>query len=187
MNMNKYIVLFLVIGYTLPATSFGQSDQSQHNQILVELDSIDNKTSQEMKRIKNELEGMQNRLSEFSQSVNEVRASKENIESRYQEILKINASFEKLNQDVIKNSERYVALNTISANIEKDIIRIEGNVDSSQSIVRWVTMIVTLVVILIGMFFSKLFLDLYSNYRVLASKEKTSSSDPSTDDASADS
>jgi hypothetical protein len=109
----------------------------------------------------------------------EISAIREDIDAKYKKILQFESTLEAFREKVNKVSTDNASLKTKLSELEKTQTRTESDIQSSRDVVTWVTLIVTIVVILIGLFFSKQFLDLYANYKVLADRAKRNSQENS--------
>jgi uncharacterized protein (DUF342 family) len=166
--MKLSLIIFLIPLLFAPCIS--NADDNKLEQLLEEINKVDNTLSRENKELKNKLAQMEKRLSKFSSNIAAVQTTKEDIEEKYKDILKKEALFQSINNDITANKLALAEVKIKADELKNDQVRIEGNIDSSQKIVTWVTLIVTVVVVLIGVFFSKVFLELYSNYRVVCAR-----------------
>jgi len=166
--MKRTVFYFLLFSLFIPGISFSEEDK--FNQLLDQIDQVENTLSKENQELKEKLAQLEKRLSKFSSDIATVQTVKGDIEEKYKEILKKEALFQSITKDITANRLALAEVKTRSDELKNDQVRIEGNIDSSQKIVTWVTLIVTVVVVLIGAFFSKIFLELYSNYRVVCAR-----------------
>lgn len=137
------------------------------------IDQIENTSDQQISILKQDLNDTTKRVSSFSQDIVTVKNLSIEINDKYKEILSIGSKAKELDDKLSKIAIQIESLDAKINSLEKNQVRIEGNMNSSQNIVTWVTLIVSVLVIIIGLFFSKLFLDLYSNYQVLRSHMPT--------------
>lgn len=161
----KFILCFILAG-----SAVAQEVSEELMQILLEIDRVENELSMDIKSLKKSFELLDKSFENISADLSEIEALKENIEKRYRSVLQSEANLKAFQEKIEKNIEKMALFEAKLNELDKGQTRIESDVNSSQSIVTWVTLIVTVVVILIGLFFSKHFLDLYANYKVLSSK-----------------
>jgi uncharacterized protein (DUF342 family) len=166
--MKKKIIHILIFLLFLPGISL--AEDIELTELLDQIDQVENTLSKENQEFKEKLAQQEKRLSKFSSDIATVQAAKEDIEEKYKEILKKEALFDSVKKEITDNRLALAETKTRLDELKNDQVRIEGNIDSSQKIVTWVTLIVSVVVVLIGAFFSKIFLELYSNYKVICAR-----------------
>lgn len=150
---------------------FNVHASSDNNSVLLEqINDVENTLSQENEELKTRIAQLEKRISKFSSDIASMKSTKEDIEEKYKEILKKEATFSLVQEGINENELSIIEIKTNATNLKADQIKLEGNIDSSQKIITWVTLIVTVVVVLIGAFFSKSFIELYSNYRVVCAR-----------------
>ena len=173
----KRLLLFILLSVLLTNTvSADGAEDKKMDSLINQIDQIDNNSKRENEKLDSAIASLENRLSTFAEKIASIQSTKDSVDAKYKEVLQIAANFKELEDKLSKISAQSETLNAKINAIEKDQARMEGDMSSSQNIVTWVTLIVSVLVIMIGLFFSKLFLDLYSNYHVLRSHMPTTTS-----------
>jgi ABC-type multidrug transport system fused ATPase/permease subunit len=161
------IALFstLLLSFNLYADTSGDIEA-----IAVQLDKANQSIDANSRRITETFIQLEDRVAKFSGQLTYFKEASGNINSKYVKIIEglesiksAQAKLQELQINQGKHEERF-------SSITADMIRLEKEISVSQTIISWVTAIVSVVVILIGLFFSRRFLELYANYRVICSR-----------------
>lgn len=166
--MKKQITYILAILLFLPGIAIALDPEL--TKLLEQINQVENTLEKENEKLNEKLVQQEARLSKFSLDIATVQAAKEDIEEKYKAILKKEALFDTVKNEITANRVALADAKARLVELKDYQVRIEGKIDSSQKIVTWVTLIVSVVVVLIGAFFSKVFLELYSNYRVICAR-----------------
>ncbi|MEZ8820326.1 MULTISPECIES: hypothetical protein [unclassified Vibrio] len=146
------------------------ANDEKTNILLEQINQVENTLRSDNEFLEERVKSLESRLSKLSIELADVQSLREEIESKYQSILRKEASFSSISEDITANKSSISSIKTDIINMKTNQVRLEGDIDSSQKIVTWVTLIVSVVVVLIGAFFSRSFLELYSNYRVVCAR-----------------
>lgn len=146
------------------------ANDEKTNILLEQINQVENTLRSDNEFLKERVKSLESRLSKLSTELADIQSLREEIESKYQSILRKEASFSSISEDIAANKSSISSIKTDIVNMKTNQVRLEGDIDSSQKIVTWVTLIVSVVVVLIGAFFSRSFLELYSNYRVVCAR-----------------
>lgn len=166
MKSNKTIFLLFLIMFS----SLSRAESDKTDLLLDQIDQVENTLRADNELLKDRVKALETRLSKLSTELADVQSLKDQIEDKYQKILRKEASFDSISKEISANNSSISAIITDTVNIKTNLVRLEGDINSSQKIVTWVTLIVSIVVVLIGAFFSRSFLELYSNYRVVCAR-----------------
>ena len=166
--MKTNIILLSIIFLMSVSAVYASNDNNM--MLLEQINEVENTLTKENEELKDKIALLEKRMSKFSSDIAAIQAAKDDIEEKYKDILIKEATFASVQKSINHNKLSIVEIKTDANNLRSDQVRIEGNIDSSQKIITWVTLIVTVVVVLIGAFFSKSFLELYSNYRVVCAR-----------------
>lgn len=167
MFRNRLIIFFPI--FLLATNVMAQNVQSQlklKKEIYGEIDRVENELSSDIRSHTERLMHLEGRFSKLSDSFGEIKATRDNVDEKYEKILHIEARMSEFQAKV----DTIASLKSKVDGLDNSLLSVKSDIRSSQDIVTWVTLIVTVVVILIGLFFSKLFLDLYANYKVLSDR-----------------
>lgn len=164
--MKVRVILVCVILFPPMCTVYADNNMV----LLDQINDVENTLTKENEELKARIIQLEKRMSSFSTDIAEIQAAKDDIEEKYKNILKKEATFSSVEKSINENKLSIAEIKTDTSNLKSDQVRIEGDIDSSQKIITWVTFIVTVVVVLIGAFFSKSFLELYSNYKVVCAR-----------------
>ena len=164
-------VFMLVIPFVWPiGYARAEPVDKRIEQITTELDRIDNEFSVKYSKLVGEMVTLDLKLQNFTKDIAGIGRIQDDVEKKYKAILHIESKLDSYSSKIDDNSKSIASILATVQNTEKNFEGIRGDIVSSKTIVTWVTLVVSVVVVLVGLFFSKLFLDLYSNYKVMVSK-----------------
>ncbi|MBF9002485.1 hypothetical protein [Vibrio nitrifigilis] len=164
----KKLILTVIISLIIFSTfSYANSDMA--SELLEQINEVENTLQKDNDLLRLRIKNLESRLSKISTDLATAQSLKEDIESKYKDILRKEVSISSIGENINENKITIASLKSEINNLKTEQVKIEGKIDSSQKIVTWVTLIVSVVVVLIGAFFSRTFIELYSNYRVVCS------------------
>lgn len=168
MKRHDFFVM-LALGCLLLTTTSAIAS-SEIEALAVEIDKANQGIDANSRRITETFVQLEKRVADFSGQITYIKQASSSIEDKYEKIIggleaikTVQASLQGIKVTQAKHEEKFSSLAT-------DIVRLEKEIAVSQQIISWVTAIVSVVVILIGLFFSRRFLELYANYRVICSR-----------------
>lgn len=167
--IKKTAVLFIMFHiFCVNVSSASSSEEIQA--LAIEVEKTNQAIDANSRRITESFVQLEQRVAKFSGELSYFKEAKTGIDEKYNKIIEGLSTLKAIGEQIknfqltqVKHEER---LNQF----KNDITRLEKEISVSRTIVTWVTAIVSVVVVLIGLFFSKRFLDLYSNYRVICSQ-----------------
>lgn len=128
------------------------------------------KISQRIDKVDKASTDLDKKVSDLASQIRHINKTLEDIKKTNKEVTEglvaiksMKKELDDIKFDQVRHSEKFPSLTT-------DIKRLENEFTTSQKIVSWVTAIVSVVVILVSLFFSRRFLELYANYRVIRSR-----------------
>ena len=161
--MSTFVLLFF--SYNVFAS---YSDELQG--LAIELDKANQSIDANSRRITESFVQLEKRIANFSAELERSINITKDIRDKYDDVVKgvesTGAMWKRIGELRVTQGKYEEKINFL----EKNLIKIEKDISVSQTIVTWVTAIVTIVVILIGLFFSHRFLELYSGYRLICSR-----------------
>ncbi|MBB5321901.1 coiled-coil domain-containing protein [Marinobacter oulmenensis] len=138
--------------------------------LAAELDKAQHRIDANSRQISLDIAEIESRISKLTGQITYANEASKNIDAKYMKIVEglnsINNIWAKLKEVQVMQGKYEERLNSFGT----DVVKLEKEIEASKNIVTWVTAIVSVVVILVGLFFSQRFLELYANYRVICSR-----------------
>ena len=178
--MNKVICivglcsLFFSISVSNASTELDKLNQSISN-INAQVERLSYEINLNTKEIANDRRVQTGRIEANSQEIKTLAELRGNLKSGVEKFKQIEARLNEINSSFNKIIENQAGFSAQLQGYDEKYKEIKNEITLSKSVVTWVTAIVSIVVILVGLFFSQRFLELYSNYKVIRaqySKEK---------------
>jgi hypothetical protein len=169
------LIFLFSAAYSTPATAI--DDSQRLIQVLSELDRLESKLKDDADRLEEKVNHNEAKLRDNEKAYSEILELQRESKSVLTEANNYLSELKTLKADIQDARERLAKNETKSNNIETQLAETKTDVRSSGNVIKWVTAIVSVIVIIVGLFFSKVFLDLYANYKVLASRLEPHHSD----------
>ncbi|CAH0529205.1 hypothetical protein [Vibrio hippocampi] len=163
--MKKIVLSFFILVFSF--TSFANQDENQL--LLNQLDQTQIKLERDIQSLDSNLKDLENRVIRFNKNISQINSIKDGVDEKHKEIASVEAKYHNIFEQISEQKSQNSRLNEKINSLEKEIIRIQGEIGSSEQLIAWITVIVSIIIVLIGLFFSKLFLNLYTNYHVVCS------------------
>lgn len=173
------VIFSLFISILWSGTSSAFDDSDRMRQMLSEIDRLENKIKNDTDRLEEKLNANELKLRSNEKNYSEILEIQKKSEDKLAEAEKLLSTLENLQDGVQDAKERLTKAETNIKNLETQLTETKADVRSSGDIIKWVTAIVSVIVIIVGLFFSKVFLELYANYQVLLSKYESKPSQSS--------
>lgn len=160
----KYLLLF-IIGF--PSFVCGAEFDSKFEDLSEAIDNLELETSESSDDLEKKIRNLTDRLESYSQKSEDVRSLGTILQVELREIgstKKDISIFRDEYQDQVGELSR---IRADIENLKEKISDAKGKIISSADTVKWVSGIVSLVVIILGVFFSNRFLNLFADYKVM--------------------
>ncbi|MDA0384076.1 hypothetical protein [Vibrio owensii] len=163
--MKSLLILSLI--FVFPFSSYADQDNDQR--LLNEIDQTQIKLERDIESLDSNLKILEDRVTRFNKDIIQINTIRDGVDEKHKEIASVEAKYQSIFEKISELKSQNVRLNERVNTLEKDVIRIQGEIGSSEQLIAWITVIVSIIIVLIGLFFSKLFLNLYTNYHVVCS------------------
>lgn len=111
-----------------------------------------------------------NRISQHTDEIKKLVDFKNDLENSILVIKSTKKEIKGLNDNYKKIISNQATLTEQLNSYKEKYNDLKSEISLSRSVVTWVTAIVSIIVILVGLFFSQRFLELYSNYKVICAQ-----------------
>ncbi len=167
--MKYSFILIVLLIVCIPAISNATTEEDLAT-LADELGKTNQGIDANLQNINDTFNKTQERIEKLSGELAYFKEAKTDVDKKFAHITESIGSIKAFTDQVksiqleqVKHREKFIALTSSINRLEKDI-------SVSHTIITWVTAIVSVVVVLVGLFFSKRFLDLYSSYRVICTQ-----------------
>lgn len=140
--------------------------------VLRQLDLLNDDVDKRFESMSDKLSIINEKIRNLGDDIDRVEEFREEFNKKYNEIIQMEANFSNFQEKWTSYLEENAKLRENIRSLENDIANLRSASQTSKSIVTWVTIIVSIIVVLLGAFFSRLILKMYGNYMVLAYKNK---------------
>jgi len=144
----KTLSIILIFYMLFPLVSFVYAEEKDSDLDFLsgQLDDLENMVRARLQQLEKRIENLEERSATFSQEFKNVSETSADLRRKHKEAVGIAADFRRL---------------------EERIITLEKRFSSAEKFITWITFIVSVLVILIGLFFSSKFINLHSDIKLL--------------------
>ena len=162
-------LLLAVIFITGAYQAYGQGNEAVLQELAIQLEKMRQEIDQNSLRITENFVLLEKRVAIYSNELASLGETRKNINTKYEKILTAEAELKNLAEKFSNYEAELAVIGEKLNQFDKDLDATKNAISSTEKIATWVTLIVSVLVVLIGLFFSKRFLEIYSNYKVLYS------------------
>ena len=170
--MRKSMILITALFVISAPVAEAQNKEITPRALLDQVDVLNDDFDKKIGEMNKEFEVIDTRFDNLFREVRQMDAVRQEFNKKYAEIIQIEADFTNFQEKWTDYLQENAKLRESIRSLEKEISNLRNETQISKEVVRWVTIIVTLVTAFFGVIFSRLILKMYGNYRVLAYKNK---------------
>lgn len=156
--MRKSYSITVVIIISLLWHSFSLASEEEFDKVYREIDRLDDFIRHNLNSIQKELEEVSTDITKHTKNIASLNENEKEFDKKYTEIIKIESDFKAFQEKWTEYLQFTRELAVKLDSIKDDISNLRNETRVSKNIVSWVTLIVSVVIVLIGLFFSGVFL-----------------------------